>query len=122
LHAWLSVLVKVVVVATTRNDAEAEELRSIEKNKILIICFSSQMRFSEFSPKDAIEIALRVLAAWTSWREPVREDLVTLKRAFPEWNHLADDELACHVITTSLCRVVNIEADADERRDVHEAA
>ena len=68
------------------------------------------MRSSGFSPKEAVEMALRVLVAWTSWRQPVRDDVVTLKRAFPEWNHLSDDELACRVIN-SLRRVAFVESD-----------
>ena len=35
------------------------------------------------SPKELIETALRVLAAWTDGRKPAPADLNTLKQAFP---------------------------------------
>ena len=49
-------------------------------------------------PKKLVEIALRVLAAWTDGRKPAPADLNTLKEAFPSSAHLPDDELACQVI------------------------
>jgi hypothetical protein len=49
-------------------------------------------------PKKLVEIALRVLAAWTDGRKSAPADLNTLKEAFPSSAHLPDDELACHVI------------------------
>jgi hypothetical protein len=79
------------------------------------------MRFSGFSPKEAVEIALRVLVAWTAWQQPVRDDVVTLKRAFPEWNHLSDDELACRVIN-ALREAVFLDGHADGCQAVQDVA
>jgi hypothetical protein len=45
--------------------------------------------------RELVETALRVLVAWNSWCEPSPLDTTTLKRAFPAWNHLPADELAC---------------------------
>ena len=50
------------------------------------------------SPRELVETALRVLAAWTDGRKPAPADLNTLKEAFPSSAHLPDDELACQVI------------------------
>jgi hypothetical protein len=50
------------------------------------------------SPRELVETALRVLAAWTDGRKPASADLNTLKEAFPSSAHLPDDELACQVI------------------------
>ena len=50
------------------------------------------------SPKELLETALRVLAAWTDGRKPAPADLNTLKEAFPSSAHLPDDDLACQVI------------------------
>ena len=50
------------------------------------------------SPKELVETALRVLAAWTDGRKPAPADLNTLKEAFPSSAHLPDDDLACQVI------------------------
>ena len=50
------------------------------------------------NPKELIETALRVLAAWTDGRKPAPADLNTLKEAFPSSAHLPDDDLACQVI------------------------
>ena len=50
------------------------------------------------SPKELIETALRVLAAWTDGRKPAPADLNTLKEALPSSAHLPDDDLACQVI------------------------
>ena len=50
------------------------------------------------SPRELVETALRVLAAWTDGRKPASADVEALKRAFPSSAHLPDDELACQVI------------------------
>ena len=50
------------------------------------------------SPKELVEIALRVLAAWTNGRKPAPADVEALRRAFPSSAHLPDDDLACQVI------------------------
>jgi hypothetical protein len=50
------------------------------------------------NPKELVETALRVLAAWTDGRKPALADLDVLKEAFPSSAHLPDDELACQVI------------------------
>jgi hypothetical protein len=50
------------------------------------------------SPKELVETALRVLAAWTDGRKLAPADLNTLKQAFPSSAHLPDDDLACQVI------------------------
>src|ERR1035441_8179452 len=50
------------------------------------------------SPRELIETALRVLAAWTDGRKPASADVEALKRAFPSSAHLLDDDLACQVI------------------------
>ena len=50
------------------------------------------------SPKELVETALRVLAAWTDGRKPAPADLNTLKEAFPSSAHLPDEDLACQVI------------------------
>jgi hypothetical protein len=50
------------------------------------------------NPKELVEIALRVLAAWTNGRKPASADIEALKEAFPSSAHLPDDELACQVI------------------------
>ena len=50
------------------------------------------------SPKELVETALRVLAAWTDGRKPALADLNTLKEAFPSSAHLPADDLACQVI------------------------
>jgi hypothetical protein len=50
------------------------------------------------SPKELVETALRVLAAWTDGRKPALTDVNTLKEAFPSSAHLPDDDLACQVI------------------------
>jgi hypothetical protein len=50
------------------------------------------------TPKQAVETALRVLVAWTDWRQPAERDLGILKIAFPFWADLPQDQLACHVI------------------------
>ena len=50
------------------------------------------------SPKELVETALRVLAAWTDGRKPASADVEALKRAFPSSAHLLDDDLACQVI------------------------
>jgi hypothetical protein len=50
------------------------------------------------SPKELVETALRVLAAWTDGRKPAPADLNTLKEAFPSSAHVPDDDLACQVI------------------------
>jgi hypothetical protein len=50
------------------------------------------------SPKELLETALRVLAAWTDGRKPAPADLNTLKEAFPSSAHPPDDDLACQVI------------------------
>jgi hypothetical protein len=49
-------------------------------------------------PKHLVEMALRVLVAWTDGRRPPSTDLDILKEAFPSSAHLPDDELACQVI------------------------
>ena len=48
--------------------------------------------------RELVEIALRVLTAWTDGRKPASADLNTLKGAFPSSAHLPDDDLACQVI------------------------
>ena len=50
------------------------------------------------NPKELVETALRVLAAWTDGRKPATADLDTLKEAFPSAAHRPDDDLACQVI------------------------
>jgi len=50
------------------------------------------------SPKELVETALRVLAAWTDGRKPAPADDEALKRAYPSSAHLPDDDLACQVI------------------------
>ena len=50
------------------------------------------------NPRELIETALRVLAAWTDGRKPASADVEALKRAFPSSAHLLDDDLACQVI------------------------
>ena len=50
------------------------------------------------NPRELVETALRVLAAWTDGRKPASADLTTLKQAFPSSAHLPDDDLACQVI------------------------
>ena len=50
------------------------------------------------SPKELVETALRVLAAWTDGRIPAPADVEALKRAYPSSAHLPDDDLACQVI------------------------
>ena len=50
------------------------------------------------NPKELVETALRVLAAWTDGRKPASADVESLKRAFPSSAHLPDDDLACQVI------------------------
>ena len=50
------------------------------------------------SPKELVETALRVLAAWTDGGKPALADLNTLKEAFPSSAHLPADDLACQVI------------------------
>jgi hypothetical protein len=50
------------------------------------------------SPKELVETALRVLAAWTDGRKPAPADLNTLREEFPSSAHLPDDDLACQVI------------------------
>ena len=50
------------------------------------------------SPRELVETALRVLAAWIDGRKPARADVEALKRAFPSSAHLPDDDLACQVI------------------------
>jgi len=50
------------------------------------------------NPSELVEIALRVLSAWTDGRKPATADLNTLKEAFPWSAHLPDDDLACQVI------------------------
>ena len=50
------------------------------------------------NPRELVETALRVLAAWTDGRKPASADLTTLKQAFPWSAHLPDDDLACPVI------------------------
>ena len=50
------------------------------------------------NPRELVETALRVLAAWTDGRKPAPADLNTLKEAFPSSAHLPDDDLACQVI------------------------
>ena len=50
------------------------------------------------SPEKLVEIALRVLAAWTDGRKPASADVEALKRAFPSSAHLPEDDLACQVI------------------------
>ena len=50
------------------------------------------------SPRELVETALRVLAAWTDGGKPASADLDILKEAFPSSAHLPDDELACQVI------------------------
>src|SRR5664280_1430914 len=50
------------------------------------------------SPKELVETALRVLAAWTDGRKPALADVEALKQAFPSSAHLPDDDLACQVI------------------------
>ena len=50
------------------------------------------------NPRELVETALRVLAAWTNGRKPASADLNTLKEAFPSSAHLPDDDLACQVI------------------------
>jgi hypothetical protein len=49
-------------------------------------------------PRELVETALRVLAAWNGGRKPSPADLHTLKEAFPSSAHLPDDDLACQVI------------------------
>ena len=49
-------------------------------------------------PRELVETALRVLAAWIDGRKPARADVEALKRAFPSSAHLPDDDLACQVI------------------------
>jgi hypothetical protein len=55
-------------------------------------------RKRSMSPKELVETALRVLAAWNDGRKPAPADLNTLKTAFPSSAHLPVDELACQVI------------------------
>ena len=50
------------------------------------------------NPRELVEAALRVLAAWTDGRKPATADLDTLKEAFPSSAHWPDDDLACQVI------------------------
>ena len=50
------------------------------------------------NPRELVEAALRVLAAWTDGRKPATADLDTLKEAFPSAAHRPDDDLACQVI------------------------
>ena len=50
------------------------------------------------SPRELVETALRVLAAWVDGRKPARADVEALKRAVPSSAHLPDDDLACQVI------------------------
>ena len=50
------------------------------------------------NPKELVEVALRVLAAWTDGRKPASTDLDILKEAFPSSANLPDDELACQVV------------------------
>jgi len=45
--------------------------------------------------RELIETALRVLVAWNSRSQPSLTDLTKLQRAFPAWNHLPVDEMAC---------------------------
>jgi len=40
------------------------------------------------SPRELVETALRVLAAWTDGRKPASADVEALKRAFPSSAHL----------------------------------
>jgi hypothetical protein len=50
------------------------------------------------SPRELVETALLVLAAWTDGRKPASADVEALKEAFPSSAHLPDDDLACQVI------------------------
>ena len=50
------------------------------------------------NPRELVETALRVLAAWTDGCKPASADLITLKQAFPSSAQLPDDDLACQVI------------------------
>jgi hypothetical protein len=50
------------------------------------------------NPKELIEIALRVLTAWTGGSKPIPADLNALKEAFSSSTHLPADDLACQVI------------------------
>jgi hypothetical protein len=50
------------------------------------------------SPKELVEIALRVLVAWADGHRPSSADLDILTEAFPSSANLPDDELACQVI------------------------
>jgi hypothetical protein len=69
--------------------------------------------------RELVETALHVLVAWTSWRKPSAVDVAVLTSAFPAWNHLPVDDLACRVITTLMPRV---SADHDIREAVKSRA
>src|ERR1019366_1796811 len=63
--------------------------------------FRPKIRFrseTTMSPRELVETALRVLAAWTNGRKPASADVEALKQAFPSSAHLPDDDLACQVI------------------------
>ena len=45
------------------------------------------------SPRELVETALRVLAAWTDGRKPASADVEALKEASPSSAHLPDEIL-----------------------------
>ena len=50
------------------------------------------------SPREVIETALHVLAAWTDGHQPISADVEILRREFPASADLPVDELACQII------------------------
>jgi hypothetical protein len=66
------------------------------------------------SQKEVVEIALRVLVAWTDRRPPASADLALLQTAFPRLAHLAADDLACVVINRFSPTLLSDEHQCDE--------
>ena len=58
-------------------------------------------------PAALVEVALRILKAWTLGEQPSVEDVRTLKQnASPEETNLTADDLACAVIARECRRTV----------------
>ncbi len=51
-----------------------------------------------FTDQTLLKTALRVLVAWSNWRQPVPADVAILRDAFPGLSDLPEDELACQVV------------------------
>jgi hypothetical protein len=56
------------------------------------------MKQSTPSEKQIVEIALRVLVAWTSGMEPASEDVGVVQNARPSMAQRPVDEIACQII------------------------